>query len=1193
MTGIQENNLPSSRVIEYLIGNFDGNTVQIALGWLATAINALQGPSYETLAGLQADLDWAGGSIATVWGGSDAEQGVYKKLGASGSGSWQRIGELPGVSVTQSALAAKADLSALLERDVSATRVYGTKDMALSGAGSLPAGTDRVMVKEGSALVLRGRNATNDPLFATGDPWGVWLTIDLAAEVAAREAALEALSAALSEGLADSLQKSANLSDLADAGSARAHLGVAGEVAPAIGLIERPSLTGEVARVEFAAGVVSLPGVAGDPARPIGDVAALSDHPTGLLSLVRDGVFEQAAPGALRRARIGDFAGAVIEPAATVYAPDAPVGGAGYTLTGCTVSDSDASPVSGEPWQRLTAVKSGTTARDVRIKGITTEAGRWYQIDAVVRPGATSVVGLRFPFGFTVSGSGALIVAVDLANYDPIQGLRAAEDAAAKSTYSAPVVTPLVGGGYHVRVRAKCVTGATNQYCSLIAKTDFSGNVATSVFDQGDVVFDAALLSVSEIEENAPRLPAHRVGFGVAVPAEIVTLPTTGWISGQAWTVDCTIRPADMAGLDLAQSVWRFGAGDEFVELQSASGGVRVVAVSGGVTATIDLSDRYADVYRVAISHDGATLRAALNGAAGSAAWAVGDLAAALTELRARNYTPPSGAVHFAGLIGHWRLGAAALDAGELCALTLCQRDAALGETAPAIVDEGATAVLSVDGAGRLEFVPGRAAREYIDSGAAYADLVPSDAMAVTPKSDGLHFMSDQWGARTHRYLYSPHSGLTTAYSQTVDLIWGGGQSLMYGNVYDGRIEQPTHPGFVDINDSLDNSVFGQSAVGLADAVDDWKIPVISEREGGPGGAMYPTLHALARIRAEADPAPHPIVGRSIGASGERIAHLWPFGTRDDNGDALPDFEGEMILNHWEHVKKFHAGVAAVATAKGLTVRTPAFVWVQGTADAGIKDYYDRLDLAYADLLNLTAEYHGDSGAPLWVMTQSGAMSDATGWWNVCQDQIQWLDDNTDKSVLATPLYAPDYTLVLKSTGYDTVHPSYESTTLYGEVIAEAIQATLSGESWHIGQPDITISGTVIRFDYSRWLRDDERLIIAEDTYYGGEGVDAGAGFQIGLLDVDRLNQPARYLDPLPVTGLEVSSDGRAYLLTVPEIPSEPYYLSYAYQAFAAQTDLSHYGHRGLCRTDWERPSRLLPGKNMHRWVPSFRKEFV
>lgn len=112
MTGVNTTNLDSVPTIDSVLGNRDGNTVQIAVELLAALIAAqVPGPQYETRATLYADLDWPANTRGVVWGdATEAYHGVYKKSGASGAGSWARIGDLPMTSVAVAALAAKAPL---------------------------------------------------------------------------------------------------------------------------------------------------------------------------------------------------------------------------------------------------------------------------------------------------------------------------------------------------------------------------------------------------------------------------------------------------------------------------------------------------------------------------------------------------------------------------------------------------------------------------------------------------------------------------------------------------------------------------------------------------------------------------------------------------------------------------------------------------------------------------------------------------------------------------------------------------------------------------------------------------------------------------------------------------------------------------------------------------------------------------
>lgn len=81
-----------------------------------------------------------------------------------------------------------------------ATPSYATRAAAETGAPGLPSAVVQILVREGSALVIRSRTASaDDPLFSTGARWGAVLRIDVAAinnqatpSYATRAAALEA-----------------------------------------------------------------------------------------------------------------------------------------------------------------------------------------------------------------------------------------------------------------------------------------------------------------------------------------------------------------------------------------------------------------------------------------------------------------------------------------------------------------------------------------------------------------------------------------------------------------------------------------------------------------------------------------------------------------------------------------------------------------------------------------------------------------------------------------------------------------------------------------------------------------------------------------------------------------------------------------------------------------------------------------
>lgn len=112
MTGVATTNIDSTSFIDEFLGNRDGSTVRAPASIIKMQLAAeVAGPNYETRDELYADLDWAEGVLSAVWGdGIEARRGVYRKVGASGAGSWSRIGSLPIASFASAALAAKAPL---------------------------------------------------------------------------------------------------------------------------------------------------------------------------------------------------------------------------------------------------------------------------------------------------------------------------------------------------------------------------------------------------------------------------------------------------------------------------------------------------------------------------------------------------------------------------------------------------------------------------------------------------------------------------------------------------------------------------------------------------------------------------------------------------------------------------------------------------------------------------------------------------------------------------------------------------------------------------------------------------------------------------------------------------------------------------------------------------------------------------
>lgn len=180
MDGVATTTLPAASFVDDVIGNNDGNTVRIAVSRLVALLSALMGPTYATRAQLAADLAWPDGAVGYVRGDpNSAFNGVYKKSGAAGGGSWGRIGDLPSGALEQAAIDELEQ-----ELRIFGTRVYLSRDQAVTRVPVDTDGMAAVLVREGTALQLRSRNSTIDPLFPdAADPWGTALPpIDVEAE---------------------------------------------------------------------------------------------------------------------------------------------------------------------------------------------------------------------------------------------------------------------------------------------------------------------------------------------------------------------------------------------------------------------------------------------------------------------------------------------------------------------------------------------------------------------------------------------------------------------------------------------------------------------------------------------------------------------------------------------------------------------------------------------------------------------------------------------------------------------------------------------------------------------------------------------------------------------------------------------------------------------------------------------------
>ncbi|TMV09812.1 hypothetical protein FGK63_01710 [Ruegeria sediminis] len=134
--GVQTTNFTSSSTVDELLGNHNGSTVRLSLDRLVGLVGSRIGPTYATLAQLDADLAWDAGSLAVVWSDPDASKvGLYEKSGASGSGTWARVGNAP-LSIAMEAAQNSAAAAAASEADAAISVGHSQAAAAASGVAS-------------------------------------------------------------------------------------------------------------------------------------------------------------------------------------------------------------------------------------------------------------------------------------------------------------------------------------------------------------------------------------------------------------------------------------------------------------------------------------------------------------------------------------------------------------------------------------------------------------------------------------------------------------------------------------------------------------------------------------------------------------------------------------------------------------------------------------------------------------------------------------------------------------------------------------------------------------------------------------------------------------------------------------------------------------------------------------------------
>lgn len=843
--------------------------------------------------------------------------------------------------------------------------------------------------------------------------------------------------------------------------------------------------------------------------------------------------------------------------------------------TNATVTQSAYEAVKGYPGGDVTAAVGGNLDYGIGLNNVDFVGD--VQIDIIFRPAVATNVLIRLPNGVspTPLGGGGYVI-----NVDPVTGEFVTNDPTLSA--SDPVSTPLGNGFWHVRFNFRSETDLYGQTLNIYPKVDASTGRNTTA-NAGDLLFTLGLVSVQRT--NGIRLPVAPGVMGSALSAENLTAPVQERLDPSNITFGAEFYPRPGETKNIVPFKISDASNSNIgLSIECDVGASQVTAVAAGAGGTVTVSvPVYTYPVRAMASIKNGRFRLTANGMDAETPIDIDAIAlngAALTNVYAGHggslYASTSRGYPF--VISGWAAGGELADGSYYGGA-----DRNILPT-PVVGDRHGTGVIFADDMSEAYMPIGHRMLEEVGFSRRIAEIagIP-DVKIFTGDAPYYYALTQTESPAPVMVRYDLDQGIHYAWTQRgMKVIWGGGQSLMYAFTYGNPINWPDTPLFRDLQDGLYNSIFGNSTAGYY--TDLLQVPTISQDpNGGPGGVMYPTIHRYVR---ESVP-PALTIAKSIGKSGEQIRFLWKWGIYDEAGNPL------VSDTIWQNILRWHQSVADAAARIGIKPYCPFFVWVHGTADASNTTYADDLDRSRADLRDLVYTYFGQETDPVWVMTQSGGRADTSNSiWPVCEQELDWATRNAGNGVvLAGPLYPGEYTLA-----ENNVHPDYESTTLIGELIGIAMAETEKGNKWTIGRPDIILTGTTIKIDFSRWLRPDERLFLAPDTYYGGVGID-NYGFELVQIEDPYTTGVTRYGAPAAtILSVSISDDGQSYIIELDAAPTgtHGWALLYAEQRQDMTTvSPNHYARRGLCRTTWERSSMVLPGRKIYRWIPSFAHEVI
>ncbi|MBD3738563.1 MAG: hypothetical protein IE938_19175 [Pseudomonas balearica] len=228
MSGVGTNELEARAFVDELIANAGGTTVRIAISDLLRLMpGEVSGPVYQTYAELAADLAWVESAVALVWGDDDELlRGLYRKIDASGAGSWARYADSP-ISAVAIANAYASAAAAASAADTATQKASDASASALAASNAATTATNKA--GEAAASALAANNAAATATTKAGEANASALTASNAASTATTQAntatnAKTAAEAARDQTLA--AFDNYNLADLDDIPTALNTLGI-------------------------------------------------------------------------------------------------------------------------------------------------------------------------------------------------------------------------------------------------------------------------------------------------------------------------------------------------------------------------------------------------------------------------------------------------------------------------------------------------------------------------------------------------------------------------------------------------------------------------------------------------------------------------------------------------------------------------------------------------------------------------------------------------------------------------------------------------------------------------------------------------------------------------------------------------------------------------------------------------------